>query len=121
MVALSAPAPTSIWIMNVAVNRKRSRIDLDDDADEPLPASALSAAGDSLKKSRTQGELDELDIIRPEEAWTVDIASILASNTLTCPPGSSLRPHNNVAKYNAESIIVLCVQGNVQLHYDLLW
>lgn len=121
MVALSAPAPTSLWTMNVAINRKRSRIDLDDDADEPLPSPSLSATSDSLKRSRTQGELEELDIVSPADAWTVDVAGILASNTLTSPPGSSLRPHNNVAKYTAQSIIVLCVQGNVQLHYDLLW
>ncbi|KAF1971476.1 hypothetical protein BU23DRAFT_183200 [Bimuria novae-zelandiae CBS 107.79] len=112
--------------MKVAVNRKRSRVDLDDDGDQPrqslpLPSPTLSVGNDALKRSRTQSELEELGVVTPEDAWTVDVASILASNTLPSPPGSSLRPHNNVDKYDARSIIVLCVQGNVRLHYDLLW
>lgn len=119
--------------MDVATRttRKRSRIDLDDDGDEalphslplplPLPSPALSTGSDSLKRSRTQGELEELDVINPEDAWTVDTAAILASNTLTAPPGGCLPAHNNVERFSAGSIIVLCVQGNVQLHYDLLW
>ena len=119
-VAVSPPRVN--LVMNAAVNRKRSRIDLDEEEErQPLPSPALSVGGDSLKKSRTQSELEELDVIAPEDAWSVDVASILESNTLACPPGSHLRPHNNVEKYTAESIIILCVQGNVQLHYDLLW
>ncbi|KAL1591611.1 hypothetical protein SLS60_011861 [Paraconiothyrium brasiliense] len=98
--------------MDAAVSRKRSRLALDDDA---------TADDDALKRSRTQGELEELDVIRPEDAWTVDVAAMLASRTLPAPPGSSLRPHNNAHRLRNGSIFVLCVQGNVQLHYDLLW
>jgi hypothetical protein len=114
------------WTMNVALSRKRSRLTVDEDEDEVQrrrePSPALPPLGDTLKRSQTQCELEELDIISPEEAWIVDVDTILASNTLATPPGSMLEAHNNWARYKKqESIIVLCVQGNVQVHYDLLW
>jgi hypothetical protein len=111
--------------MDVALSRKRSRIALDEDEDLPPrrePSPALSSSGDTLKKSKTQCELEELDIISPQEAWTVDVDAILASNVLAAPPDSRLQAHNNWARYQrGQSIIVLCVQGNVQIHYELLW
>lgn len=122
MVALS----TAPWTMDVALSRKRSRLALDDDDDcddhRPEPSPALSISSDGLKRSRTQNELDELDIFTPEEAWAVDVDGILGSNTLPKPPGSSMQPYNNVSKYSRDaSIFILCVQGNLHLHYDLLW
>lgn len=118
-------AATSPWTMQVPLmSRKRSRLALDDDEDEqrtPEPSPALSTFSDTLKKTKTQSDLDDLDIIPPEDAWTVDVEGILASRTLSSPPGSSLQPHDNVGRYKREdSIVVLCVQGNMQLHYDLL-
>lgn len=114
------------WTMNLALNRKRSRLALDDDDEDeqrlPEPSPALSTFSDTLKRTRTQNELEELDIVRPEDAWNVDVAGILASYTLPAPPGSSLQAHNNAGNYvQNNSILVLCVQGNVRLHYDLLW
>ena len=114
------------WTMDVALSRKRSRLALDED-DEDLtprrePSPALSGFGDALKKSKTQCELEELDIISPQEAWNVDVDALLASLVLATPPGSRLEAHNNWARYQRDkSIIVLCVQGNVQIHYELLW
>lgn len=114
--------------MDVALSRKRSRLTIDEDEDEDEvqrrrePSPALPPLGDALKRSKTQCELEELDIISPEEAWSVDVDAILSSNTLTTPPGSMLEAHNNWERYRREeSIVVLCVQGNVQVHYDLLW
>lgn len=119
--------------MDVALSRKRSRIHLDESDNDgsgsgnnprerqPQPSPALSTGSATLKRSRTQDELDQLKIIRPEDAWAIDVASILASNTLTTPHGGNLKPHNNLHQYSSESIVVLCVQGNIQLHYDLLW
>jgi hypothetical protein len=114
------------WTKEVPLmNRKRSRLALDDDEDErrtPEPSPALSMFSDSLKKTKTQCDFEELDIIPPEHAWIVDVEGILASSTLATPPGSELQAHDNVGRYKREeSIIVLCVQGNLQLHYDLLW
>ncbi|EOA80867.1 uncharacterized protein SETTUDRAFT_166300 [Exserohilum turcica Et28A] len=110
--------------MNVALSRKRSRLAIDEDDDIPPrrePSPALSPLGDTLKKSKTQCELEELDIIRPEEAWHIDVDAILASNALASPPGSALEPHSNWAKYQrGASTTILCVQGNVQTHYELL-
>ncbi|KAF2876858.1 hypothetical protein BDV95DRAFT_625999 [Massariosphaeria phaeospora] len=120
--------------MNVALNlnRKRSRLALesDDDDDEqqhqqnrrPELSPSLSTFSDtSLKRTKTESELDALDVIAPEDAWSVDTGSILTSHTLPSAPGSGMEPHNNVAKYAPDSsIIVLCVQGNLELHYDLL-
>jgi hypothetical protein len=111
--------------MDVALSRKRSRLALDEDDDDSTPrrepSPALSAFGDTLKKSKTQCELEELDIISPQEAWNVDVNAILASPMLAVPPGSKLEAHNNWARYQRDqSIIVLCVQGNVQIHYELL-
>ena len=122
MVALS----TQPWTMNVALNRKRSRLALDDDGEDelrqPEPSPALSTFSDTLKRTKTQSELDELDIISPEEAWSVDIEGILASNTLSASPASGLQAHSNASNFRRDkSIIVLCVQGNLHLHYDLLW
>ena len=112
--------------MNARFNRKRSRLTPDSDDDEAQRlrqfSSAPSSLSDTLKRSKTQCELDELDIIKPKDAWTVDVGAILASTTLAAPPGSGLMPQNNWQRYRkGESIIVLCVQGNLQLHYDLLW
>lgn len=112
--------------MSSKLSRKRSRLtlDSDDDEDEQLqqPLPALSSLSDTLKRSKTQCELDELDIIKPKDAWTVDIGAILARPALAAPPGSGLKPHNNWQRYKkGGSITVLCVQGNMQLHYNLLW
>jgi hypothetical protein len=114
--------------MNVALSRKRSRLTIDEDEDEDEvqrqrePSPALPALGDVLKRSKTQCELEELDMISPEEAWSVNVDAILASSTLATPSGSMLEAHNNWARYRKQkSIIVLCVQGNVQVHYQLLW
>jgi hypothetical protein len=129
---MSHPAPanyTSSWSMDVALNRKRSKLAIDDDNDEkeeewrrPAPSPALPTFSDSSKRSRAKDELEELDLIRPEEAWGVDVQSILSSNTLATPLGSRLEAHNNARNYQKDdSIIILCVQGNIKLHYDLLW
>ncbi|KAG9196290.1 hypothetical protein G6011_01411 [Alternaria panax] len=105
--------------MSVALGRKRSRLTIDDDDDEVQyrrePSPALPILGDTLKRSKTQCELEELDMISPEEAWSVDVDAILASNTLATPPGSMLEAHNNWIGYTKhESIVVL------QVHYELL-
>jgi len=108
------------------MSRKRSRLALDDSDEDsqraPEASPALSTFSDTLKKTKTQSELDDLDIVPPEKAWSVDVHGILASRTLATPPASSLRAHDNVGRYKQEeSTVVLCVQGNVELHYDLLW
>jgi hypothetical protein len=111
--------------MDVALSRKRSRLAVDEDEEiqqrrEPSPA--RPTFGDALKRSKTQCELDALDIVSPKDAWSVDVGAILASSTLATPTGSELEAHNNHANYRrGESLIVLCVQGNVQVHYELLW
>ena len=114
--------------MDVALNRKRSRLALDEDGeDEPrllsVPSPAPSALSDGLKRSRTQGELEDLDTIPAEAAWGVDIDAILASDTRKTPEQRhGLSGHDNMEKYEKDgSIFVLCVQGSLQLHYDLLW
>ena len=112
--------------MSARLSRKRSRLAPDSDDDEAQrlrqPSPALSSLSDTLKRSRTQCELDELDIVEPKDAWTVDVCAILASTTLAAPTGSGLKPHNNWQGYQKnKSILVLCVQGNLQLHYNLLW
>ncbi|KAF2263636.1 hypothetical protein CC78DRAFT_269650 [Lojkania enalia] len=122
MVAVS----TGPWTMNVALNRKRSRLALDSDDDELPRASGRSplrspSPGDTLKRTKTQEELDEVGIVAPEDAWVVDVASILASPTLHAPNGGTLQAHNNLSSYSKDSsLVVLCVQGNLRLHYDLL-
>lgn len=115
------------WTMSVPLSRKRSRLATDEDDEqeqfrrEPSPAPILSPASDVLKRSKTQCELDELDIISPEDAWTIDIDALLQSNRIA-RSRADLEAHDNWARYRRrESIIVLCVQGNVQTHYDLLW
>lgn len=112
--------------MSAPLSRKRSRFAPDSEDDEAhqlrQPSPALSSLSDTLKRSKTQCELDELDMIDPKDAWTVDMSAILSSTTLAAPPSSGLKPHNNWQKYRkGESIMVLCVQGNLQLHYNLLW
>lgn len=113
--------------MTAALSRKRSRLGLDSDDEEEHqrlrePSPALSSVSDTLKRTRTQCELDELAIASPEEAWTIDIEALLASRALPLPSGSRQEAHNNWANYKkGESLIVLCVQGNVQTHYELLW
>lgn len=109
--------------MNVAlhVNRKRSRLtyDSDDEGEQQRDEEAEAGLAD-LKKTKTQSELDEIGIVAPEEAWAVDMDGILTSPML--PKSGHLRPHNNTSRYvKGSSIIVLCVQGNMHLHYDLLW
>lgn len=80
------------------LSRKRSRLSpgLDDDDGD-----------DALKKSRTQCELDELDVISPPDAWRVDVDALLGQRTWP--------------RYRkGRSTIVVCVQGNMQLHHQLL-
>lgn len=131
--------------MTALLGRKRSRDDDDDYANErygrhdiietkhdasiehyevaPSPSPAPVATA-TLKRNKTQGELEELDIVPVEEAWSIDIQSILASPTVeTFSHGGQTRePHSNMERYiKGGSIVILCVQGNLQLHYDLLW
>lgn len=115
------------WTMDVALSRKRSRLALDEDDDDDRarqrePSPALSASGDPLKKSKTQCELEELGIISPQEAWSVDVDAMLTSPMLATPPAGRLEAHDNWARHHrGQSTTVLCVQGNVQIHYELLW
>lgn len=123
--AVVGSSPSARHTMSAAISRKRSRLTLD--ADEELqqrrePSPALSTLSDTLKRTRTQCELDELSIVSPEEAWTVDVDAIIASPRLAAPVDSTLEHHDNWARYQkGESLIVLCVQGNLQIHYELLW
>lgn len=108
------------------INRKRSRLDLESDDDDAQlrrePSPALSTMSDTLKRSKTQCELDTLDVISPDKAWSIDVDAILGSERLAVAPGSVLDAHDNWVRYRRdESIVVLCVQGNMHLHYDLLW
>ncbi|KAH7073029.1 hypothetical protein BKA63DRAFT_56086 [Paraphoma chrysanthemicola] len=117
--------PPPAWTMSVALSRKRSRLTVDSDEDEEQlrrePSPVHSVLSDTLKRSRTQCELDELDIVGVEEAWRVDVDAILASHRIAKPPHGGLEAHDNWARYvKGESTMVLCVQGNVQTHYDLL-
>jgi hypothetical protein len=115
--------PPPSWTMSVPVlSRKRSRLALDDDEEERREPSPSPSFGDALKRSRTQCELEELDVIGVDDAWGVDVDAILASSRIATPVGSALQPHDNWGRYQrGESILVLCVQGNVHDHYELLW
>lgn len=118
------PLSPQLRTMRTPFSRKRSRVavDTDDDEEAPQPRQPSPALSDTLKRSKTQCELDELDIIEPNDAWTVDVSAILGSTTVAAPPGSGLRPHNNWSRYKKDgSVLVFCVQGNLQLHYNLLW
>ncbi|KAF2810045.1 uncharacterized protein BDZ99DRAFT_508628 [Mytilinidion resinicola] len=76
---------------------------------------------DQLKRTRTEDELDAIDIIPAAKAWPVGIANILSSPVLRKPLGSHLQPHDNFENHiEGGSIFVVCVQGVCQLHYDLL-
>ena len=106
--------------MSLALTRKRSRLDLEGDEQQLVPASPTFS--DTLKRTKTQSELDDLDIIAPEEAWNIDVSSILSSPTLTNTHDGTLQAHNSLSNCDiGSSITVFCVQGNLQLHYDLLW
>ncbi|KAF3005736.1 hypothetical protein E8E13_006538 [Curvularia kusanoi] len=107
--------------MRPIFNRKRSRLDLEEDEEAPQPRQPSPALSDTLKRSKTDCELEDLDIIEPQDAWTVDVKAILGSTTVAAPPDGGLRPHNNWPRYKKDgSILVFCVQGNLQLHYNLL-
>jgi hypothetical protein len=117
--------PPPHWTMDVALSRKRSRLATDEDhgvQQRRESSPALSNFDDALKRSKTQCELDALDVISPDDAWSVDVDAILASPIFVIPVGSGLGAHNNQTNYmQGESLVVLCVQGNVQVHYELLW
>lgn len=118
------PLSPQLRTMRTPFSRKRSHHaeDTDDDEEAPQPRQPSPALSDTLKRSKTRCELDELDIIEPNDAWTVDVSAILGSTTVAAPPGSGLKPHNNWARYKEDgSVMVLCVQGNLHLHYNLLW
>ncbi|KAF2749256.1 hypothetical protein M011DRAFT_398566 [Sporormia fimetaria CBS 119925] len=110
--------------MDTALSRKRSRLELDPEDDHSrYRDSSADGPPAELKKTRKQGELDEIDLVPPEEAWMMDLNSLFSSPTFHSSPAVSkqLQPHNNTANYvEGSSIIVLCVQGNLHLHYDLL-
>jgi hypothetical protein len=107
---------------NASLSRKRSRIELEDGDSEGIDEGIRLPSPVELKKRNTQCELDAIGIVSPEDAWNVDVEGILSSPTLPTSPGIEGQPHNNMGRFHAEeSIMVLCVQGNVQLHYDLLW
>jgi hypothetical protein len=94
-------------------------LELDDDWPSSREQEAEHAPLSDLKKTRTQGELDELDIIAPRDAWTIDVDSILSSPTFASSPIET-RPHGR-GYVKGSSTVILCVQGNLHLHHDLLW
>ncbi|KAF2710502.1 hypothetical protein K504DRAFT_377153 [Pleomassaria siparia CBS 279.74] len=108
--------------MMPTLTRKRSRLELDDDDDVQQPAASSPSLSDTLKRTKTQSALDDLNIIPAEEAWRIDnVSSILSSPTLAIASDGSLHAHSALSNYAVgSSIIVFCVQGNLQLHYDLL-
>jgi hypothetical protein len=108
--------------MDVAVlSRKRSHLtEEEDEQHEAAPSKSRPKA--LLKRTKTESDLDDIRIVAPEDAWTVDVSALLASPTRARSEGSCLRPHSNTARFQlGTSIIVLCVQGFLHLHYDLLW
>ena len=108
----------------MTLTRKRSRLDLelDDGTDDRQSAPASPAFSDTLKRTKTLSELDELSIASPEAAWSIDVSSILLSPTFASLPDGSLQAHNHISnRAVGPSIVILCVQGNLHLHYDLLW
>lgn len=115
MVAVIKP-----WTMDVALNRKRSASTPPPDED----GAAIFAVSTSEppKRTKTGSELDEICITPPNEAWPIDLSSILSSPTVPAPDGSNLKHVNNLANFvPGQSITVVCVQGHYHLHYDLLW
>lgn len=118
--------PLPCYDMKPAPSRKRSRLSAESDDDKTqqqgyaLPA--LSSLSGTSKRSRAQCEVDELDIISVKDAWSVDIDDILSSKRVATPTGSKLEAHDNWTRYErGESIVILCVQGNIHVHYDMLW
>ncbi|KAL5121987.1 hypothetical protein ACEQ8H_000203 [Pleosporales sp. CAS-2024a] len=123
---VSSPPPPR-WTMSLTLSRKRSRLDVPDAADDNTddddeqyrharrdPSPALS---DGLKRTRTQCELEDLAMVPASEAWSVDMDALLASRRGV----HEARQRDNAARYvRGESLVVLCVQGNVQVHYELL-
>ncbi|KAF2281003.1 uncharacterized protein EI97DRAFT_368336 [Westerdykella ornata] len=110
--------------MNGTVTRKRSRLALEPDDDEPRYTSDAnpSASLADLKRTRTQGDLDDIDVIPPENAWTVDVDSIMSCPTLKAESAAGGKQvHSNLHQYKkGSSIVVLCVQGDLPVHYDIL-
>jgi hypothetical protein len=126
MVALLLRPQPQPGTMKTALNlgRKRSRVTLESDEDDEgqHEADAPLSPLDALKRTRTRDELNEVVVVPPADAWLVDVDGILASPTLPCSTVADLKPHDNADRFaSGESIFVLCVQGNVQIHYDLLW
>ncbi|KAF2200014.1 hypothetical protein GQ43DRAFT_374892 [Delitschia confertaspora ATCC 74209] len=104
--------------MDVTINRKRSRASTSSTPDDSRAATPFT---DTLKRTKTDNELDSLNIIHPSEAWPIDISAILASPTIPTVTGSSLQPYDNAANHTpGKSIYILCIQGDYELHYDLL-
>jgi hypothetical protein len=110
--------------MDVAVwSRKRLHLTFESEDDEQTePAHSIPTRKPILKRTKTDSDLDDIRIVAPEDAWTVDVSALLASPTRARSEGSCLRTHDNTARFQlGTSIIVLCVQGFLHLHYDLLW
>lgn len=103
--------------MHVAINRKRAA-----STPDPPDDASLSSFGDGLKRTKTDSELDDLEIIPSSEAWSIDLDAILSSPTMSTVAHGSLQRFDNAANFKpGDSIFLLCVQGNYELHYDLLW
>lgn len=108
--------------MDLAFTRPRKRSASTPEPEEYDRGSPSDPFSEQLKRTKTDDELDAVDIIPIAEAWPVDIASILSSPTLMKPIETGLQAHNNFGNYReGSSVFVLCVQGDYQLHYDLLW
>lgn len=76
---------------------------------------SVESIGVSLKRTKTDNELDALGIIPQDEAWHFDVASVIAS-----PPEP--QAHTHLKSYSpSKSLFVLCVVGGLELHYQLLW
>lgn len=104
------------------LTRKRSHLELDLGDDDRQLTPTSPAFIDTPKRTKTLSELDELNIASPEAAWSIDVSSILSSPTFASTPDGSLQAHNNLSNRAAgPSVVILCVQGNLHLHYDLLW
>lgn len=104
------------------LSRKRSAIFLDGDDAAESQAASLFVQDEPVKRTQTVNELDALDIIPEAEAWPIDVASILSSPTVRGAPGGEPLALDNSRSYvQNRSMYIFCVQGDYQLHYELLW
>ncbi|KAF2405472.1 hypothetical protein EJ06DRAFT_535365 [Trichodelitschia bisporula] len=101
-------------------NRKRSATsELPRGVD--IPAVGEYMLRDTLKRNKIVDELENVNLASKEDSWNFDVGELLRPTPFMLPGNDTRTDANNLPSFDAsDSLVVLCVLEQLDIHIDLL-